>query len=85
MLVKMKQTGCIYLIIGVESGDQWVLDNVIMKQPLTLEPIGIALAPGDPLLINLVQNYMQALAATGALEALQAKWFNNAAWMAQMP
>ncbi len=28
---------------------------------------------------------MQALRATGALEALQAKWFNNAAWMAQMP
>ena len=58
---------------------------VTLNQPLTLEPIGIALAPGDPLLVNLVQNYMQALSATGALEALQVKWFNNAAWMAQMP
>jgi polar amino acid transport system substrate-binding protein len=58
---------------------------VTLKQPLTIEPIGVALAPGDPLLINLVQNYMQALAATGVLESLQAKWFGNAAWMAQMP
>jgi len=58
---------------------------VTLNKPLTIEPIGIAIAPGDPLLINLVQNYMQALAATGALDALQAKWFKNGAWMAQIP
>ncbi len=42
----MKQTGCTYLILGVESGDQWVLDNVIRKQPLQLEHVrrGFALA-----------------------------------------
>ncbi len=39
MLRIMKRTGCTYLIIGVESGDQWVLDNVIMKQPLSLENV----------------------------------------------
>ena len=39
MLNLMKKTGCIYLIIGVESGDQWVLDNIIYKQPLTLEHV----------------------------------------------
>ena len=60
-------------------------DLVTLTRPLTLEPIGIALAPGDALLINLVQNYLQALEATGALEALEAKWFGNAAWMAQVP
>lgn len=37
MLRAMKKTGCIYLVIGVESGDQWVLDNVIHKQPLKLD------------------------------------------------
>ena len=58
---------------------------VSLKQPLTIEPIGIALAPGDPLLINLVQNYMQALSATGALEALQTKWFKSGNWLAEMP
>lgn len=58
---------------------------VTLNRPLTLEPIGIALAPGDALLINLVQNYLMALEGTGALDALEAKWFGNAAWMAQVP
>jgi tRNA A37 methylthiotransferase MiaB len=47
MLRIMKRTGCIYLIVGVESGDQWVLDNVIMKQPLTLEHVRRAFALGQ--------------------------------------
>ncbi len=57
----------------------------VVSEPLTLEPIGIAVAPGDPLLVNLVTNYTQALAATGGMEALIAKWFGNSAWMAQVP
>lgn len=39
MLLLIKRTGCIYLQIGVESGDQWVLDNVIRKQPLKLRSV----------------------------------------------
>lgn len=58
---------------------------VSLTKPLTIEPIGIAVAPGDPLLINLVQNYMQALEATGALEQLQNKWFKSGAWLIQLP
>ena len=58
---------------------------VTLSQPLTVEPIGIAVAPGDPLLINLVQNYLQALEATGALEQLQKKWFQSGAWLIQLP
>jgi len=46
MLRIMKATGCIYLIVGVESGDQWVLDNVILKQPLTLEHVRRAFTLG---------------------------------------
>jgi radical SAM superfamily enzyme YgiQ (UPF0313 family) len=46
MLAKMKKTGCIYLIIGVESGVQEVLDNVIMKQPLTIEHVKRAFSLG---------------------------------------
>ena len=57
----------------------------LVSSPFTLEPVGIAVAPGDPLLVNLVGNYTDALAATGALEALIAKWFANGAWMAQLP
>jgi ABC-type amino acid transport substrate-binding protein len=58
---------------------------VTLKSPLTIEPIGIAIAPGDALMINLVQNYLQALRATGALDALQKNWFENGAWLAQLP
>jgi len=59
--------------------------SLVVSDPFTLEPIGIAVAPGDPLLVNLVDNYTDALAATGALEALIAKWFGNGSWMAQVP
>lgn len=58
---------------------------IALQNPLTIEPIGIALAPGDPLLVNLVQNYMQAVQGTGALEALQRKWFKNGGWLVQLP
>jgi polar amino acid transport system substrate-binding protein len=58
---------------------------VTLRNPLTIEPIGIAIAPGDPLLINLVQNYMQALEGTGSLKQLQEKWFKSGAWLLQLP
>lgn len=38
ILKKMKKTGCTNLIIGVESGDQYILDNVIDKH-LHLEDV----------------------------------------------
>ena len=38
---------------------------VAANQPLTIEPIGIAVPASDPLLLNLVQNYMRAMEATG--------------------
>ena len=31
ILQKMKKTGCVHLIIGIESGNQFILDNVINK------------------------------------------------------
>lgn len=39
MMYLIKKTGCIYLIVAPESGDQWVIDNVINKQPLLLENV----------------------------------------------
>jgi len=58
---------------------------VTLSSPLTLEPIGIAVAPGDPLLVNLVENYLSAMAATGILETLDDDWFGNGAWLSQLP
>lgn len=58
---------------------------VTLKKPLTVEPIGIAVAPNDPLLLNLVENYLKAASAMGALDALRERWFNSGAWLAQLP
>jgi len=57
----------------------------MLNRPLTIEPIGIAVSPSDPLLLNLVQNYLGALQASGGLDALTKKWFDNPGWLTQLP
>ncbi|MCZ6710646.1 MAG: transporter substrate-binding domain-containing protein [Gammaproteobacteria bacterium] len=58
---------------------------VAAQNPLTIEPIGIAVPAGDPLLLNLVENYLAAIKAAGALEKLNEKWFKSGAWLMQLP
>ncbi|MDA1076088.1 MAG: transporter substrate-binding domain-containing protein [Proteobacteria bacterium] len=58
---------------------------VAADKALTIEPIGIAVSPSDPLLLNLVQNYVEALKATGVLEELRKAWFENPDWIPQIP
>tara|TARA_S200000501_G_C20869888_1_gene763745 strand:- start:1767 stop:3527 length:1761 start_codon:yes stop_codon:yes gene_type:complete len=58
MMVAMKKTGCTYLIIGVESGDQWVLDNIIYKQPLTLDDVNNAFRLGKEVGIDVRAFYI---------------------------
>jgi len=56
-----------------------------LTEPLTIEPIGIALAPGDSLLVNMVTNYLSALEGIGLLDALEKKWFEDGGWLIQLP
>jgi polar amino acid transport system substrate-binding protein len=56
-------------------------DLVTTEQQLTMEPIGMALPPGDPQFLNLVTNYLASLQISGALSALEKKWFNDGSWM----
>lgn len=56
-----------------------------LTEPMTIEPIGIALAPGDSLLVNMVTNYLGALEGVGVLEALEEKWFEDASWLIRHP
>jgi polar amino acid transport system substrate-binding protein len=56
-----------------------------LTEPLTIEPIGIALPPGDPLLINLVENYLAAIDMVGLLEELHAAWYTDGSWLIQVP
>jgi len=58
---------------------------VASSKPLTLEPIGIAVAPNDPLFLNLVENYLEMLQVSGALKKLEKKWFENGAWVRRLP
>ena len=53
--------------------------------PLTTEPLGIALPPDDPLLLNLVQNYLDTLERTGELTSLKARWLSQGGWLEQQP
>jgi len=54
-------------------------------EPLTIEPMGIALPAGDSLLLNMVTNYFSALEAVGLMELLEIRWFEDGSWLAEMP
>jgi len=59
------------------------LESIV--SPFTFEPLGAAVAPNDPLLLNLVQNYMNTLEGIGLMSALRAKWFENGDWLLLIP
>jgi polar amino acid transport system substrate-binding protein len=56
-----------------------------LPSPLTTEPIGIALAPGSPLLANLVENYINALEYTGLLMQMKVYWLDGDDWLSDLP
>lgn len=63
-----------------------LLDNrtdglLTIEKPMDYEPIGIAVAPSDPLLLNLVRNYLNGLERTGILDMLKVKWFEEGSWV----
>ena len=53
--------------------------------PFTYEPIGIGMRATDPHLINWLENFLQIYEGTGRLEALEAKWFHDGAWLNRLP
>jgi polar amino acid transport system substrate-binding protein len=52
--------------------------------PFTIEPLGIALPANAPLLLNLVENYLQTLHSTGLLTRFKARWLADGSWMAEL-
>ncbi len=56
-----------------------------LSKPLTYEPIGIAIAAGDPLLTNWLQNFLVTVKGSGQLDAIQKRYMNNASWLKQLP
>ena len=55
-----------------------------LQQPLTIEPIGMAMPADDGLFLNLVENYLNSPQLLGTLEALQKKWFEDGGWLVQV-
>ena len=56
-----------------------------LKQPLNMEPIGIAVSSADGQLANLLTNYLATFERAGVLEVLRKKWMENDSWVADIP
>jgi ABC-type amino acid transport substrate-binding protein len=56
-----------------------------LKQPLTVEPVGVAVPANDPQLQSILDTYLDAYEATGILPALRARWMEDDSWLARLP
>jgi ABC-type amino acid transport substrate-binding protein len=55
-----------------------------LTEPLTLEPIGIAVPASDMHFRVLIDNYIDALEGLGVLEELRQRWTQDASWVAAL-
>jgi polar amino acid transport system substrate-binding protein len=56
-----------------------------LAQPLSIEPIGIAIPANDLQYKNVLENYLDAIEGIGLLELLRKKWFEDGSWVAALP
>lgn len=70
---------CAYAMLRYPSESMVMLDR-----PLTIEPIGIALPYDDALFVNMMDNYIESLEATGILALMEEKWFENPYWLLEL-
>ena len=56
-----------------------------LREPFTIEPIGVAVPGNDLAFRNLVDNYIEAFEKTGILEQLRKTWLEDGAWIAALP
>ena len=56
-----------------------------LSEPLTVEPLGIAVPRSDRQFHGLIENYVGALEGTGILAALRENWLKDGSWIAQLP
>ena len=58
---------------------------ITLEEPLSVEPMGIAVSAKDGRFYNLIDNYIDAIEATGILSALRTKWFEDDSWLEELP
>jgi polar amino acid transport system substrate-binding protein len=56
-----------------------------LATPLTYEPIGIAVPPGDAQLNNWLGNFLKAIEGSGELELLKQHYFGDPSWIKDLP
>ncbi len=56
----------------------------VQHTPFTIEPLGIALPANAPLLVNLVENYLEMLEYTGLLGQYKARWLTDGPWVSDI-
>jgi polar amino acid transport system substrate-binding protein len=57
----------------------------VFDKVMTFEQLGIGVSDRDDLFINLLRNYLNVLAGSGALTAMQEYWFKNSGWIKELP
>lgn len=72
-----------FCILSVLSNPQAKL--MTLNNPLSIEPVGIAVNLRNPGLHSLLQNYIESYRTMGMFKNLQQKWFKDDSWLAQMP
>ncbi len=55
-----------------------------LQQPLSYEPLGIAVPANDFLLINWLQNFLHTLEKDGTLGMIMERWFKDGSWVSQL-
>jgi polar amino acid transport system substrate-binding protein len=55
-----------------------------LETPFTFEPLGVALPPNDPLLVNWTQNALADLEDSGAIYDTMYNWFEEDSWVKQL-
>jgi polar amino acid transport system substrate-binding protein len=72
----------ICIISAFRHADQGL---AFLAKPLTYEPIGIAVPPGDAQLNNWLGNFLQAVEGGGDLERLKKRYFGDSSWIKDLP
>ena len=61
-------------------------DNLAaLGKPFTFEPLGVAVPANDPLLQNMVDNYLGTLQGGGGINELKRRWFKQSGWIKKLP
>ncbi len=59
-------------------------DLSTLETPFTFEPLGIALPPNDPLLVNWTQNALADMDDSGAVYDMMYQWFEEDDWLQRL-